>query len=217
MTASHVVTARINPGRYDDWLEMTRRAAKIVERHGANNMRVMRSALGAETYNTTVFVSEHTNLEALGAFLDETNADGELVAMLTEVNGPHSPIQLLGETLVQEVPLGRAQGEPGRVVGVTTSRAKPGRLQDGMEIAARAFDALEAVGARNIRMWTPLYAGTQTDVSITTIEFDSLRALGRTHDQFATTKDGKALIEAMQSEKWPVVSVSQEIYIEIQL
>jgi hypothetical protein len=122
----HVTTARIQPGRLEDWLEMTRRSVKVVSRHGPH-MRVARGTLGAEGYGTTVFSTEHANLEAVGAFLDELAADGEVAAILNEANGPHSPVQLVSEFLVQEIPLGRPQGEPGRVIAVHTARAKPGR------------------------------------------------------------------------------------------
>jgi chemotaxis receptor (MCP) glutamine deamidase CheD len=86
-----------------------------------------------------------------------------------------------------------------------------------MEIAARAFTTLEGLGARNIRMWNPLFGGTQIDVAISTIEYDSMRALGRTQDQFAATKEGQALIELLASDASPVVNVSSELYQEVAL
>jgi hypothetical protein len=217
MSVIHIVQTRMQNGRIDDFLEMNRLAVKLVERHGGRNIRLMRCTLGVEGYGTHIFTSEHDSLEAFGAYHDEVNADAEIIALLRQVATPDSPAAMLAEFVVNEIPLGRPAGEPGRVTAVFLSRVVPGRWAAALELAQRGLDLIEVHGGRNGRLWQQTFAGTGSDLTALAVEFDSVRSLGKAMDGSATDPKGAALNELLQSPDSPVTFVSHEVYTEIPL
>jgi hypothetical protein len=213
----HIVHTRVQNGRIDEYLETTRLAAKLVERHGGRNIRVMRCALGVEGYGTNIFTSEHDSLEAFGAYHDEVNADAEIIALLRQVHGPDSPSTVLDEFVVNEIPLGRPIGEPGRVTAVFVTRVRPGAFEAAVDLGRQGIELLEAHGARNGRLWQQVFAGTASDLTAVAVELDSMRSLGKMMDGAASDPKGAALQAVVQAPDSPVAFVSNEVYIDIPL
>src|SRR5205823_3009713 len=78
MTVVSAYVGRLKPGQLDRAVELGSLAKKVLERHGARDTRMLGVALGAESYGSTVFSTEHESNQAFGVFYDKIMADDEL-------------------------------------------------------------------------------------------------------------------------------------------
>jgi len=74
---------------------------------------------------------------------------------------------------------------------------------------------MEGLGARNCRSWSQMYAGIQTNLLIGTIEWESMRALGRATDTLDTRAEFRSVMELVMSSDSPVTPVSADLYLDI--
>jgi hypothetical protein len=216
MTVISTFLAQVKPGRFEDALEMSRQAAKPLERLGAHNIRVLRGAASAETYGNIVFTIEFDNNETWGEFYDRMIADDELVSILAQADGEASPYGSQGIVVGTEIPLGAPTGQ-GSVVQVTISKPLPGRMKDAIDLSVKVaaqFTKLGAVGSRLLWMGV---AGLQTNTIVLTAEYTSMKALGKAADDFLVSTEGQGIIESAFGPTSPVVLLSQEVYQEIPL
>src|SRR5207248_2672820 len=92
-------------------LPLPRGAQRVRTRHvtrdGARDVRMLGTALGAESYGSTVFSTEHENYAAFGAFYDKIMNDEELLSLMHQAEGPNSPYVTTMLTTAIELPLGR--------------------------------------------------------------------------------------------------------------
>src|SRR5579859_5165461 len=94
MAVVQAIVGRVAPGRWDDYLALTRNGAKLVERHGGKSIRLVEGALSGEAYGTTVFTTEFANMGAFGQYYDEVMADEEVISVLGQLRLPNSPVAI---------------------------------------------------------------------------------------------------------------------------
>jgi hypothetical protein len=73
----------IKPDRYDDYLDVVRKAKAVGLRNGAKNVRVLAALVAGEATGSLAFVSDADDVAAAGVVLDETLADPEVVALMS--------------------------------------------------------------------------------------------------------------------------------------
>jgi hypothetical protein len=216
MTVISTFVGQLKPGRLDDALEMSRKAAKPLERLGAHNVRVLRGLASADTYGDIVFTIEFDSNEAWGEFYDRMMADDELISILAQADGADSPYAHQGVVVGSEIPLGASTGQ-GSVIQVTISKPLPGRMQDAIDLSVKVGAAFTELGALGSRLLWMGAAGSQSNTLVLTAEYASTKALGKAADDFLANADGQAIIETAFGPTSPVTVLAQEIYQEIPL
>ena len=216
MTVINTFMAQVKPGRFEEVLEMSRRAAKPLERLGAHNIRALRGAASAETYGGWVFTMEYENNEAYGESYDRIMADDEMVGIMAQTDAENSP--LLSQSIVvgMEIPLGAPTGQ-GSVVQVTISKPLPGRFQDSIDLSVKVAALFTKQGAIGSRLFWMGAAGSQTNTLVLTAEYPNMKTLGKAADAFLADAAGQKILEDAFGTNAPVTVLSQEIYQEIQL
>src|SRR5436189_462854 len=91
MTVISTYIAQVKAGRFEDALDLSRRAAKPLERLGAHNVRVLRGVASAETYGSFVMTMEYENNEAYGDSYDRLMADDEMLSIMAQADSETSP------------------------------------------------------------------------------------------------------------------------------
>ena len=91
MSVVQTSVSRVNPGRSQDVPALALEAAKLFERHGSGESRLLVAGLAGEATGTYVFTTEFANGEAWGAWSDGLNADPETQALLDRVNSDDEP------------------------------------------------------------------------------------------------------------------------------
>ena len=82
MPVTNVTTLTVKPGGWDDMLENSKKAKKILEKHGGRNVRLMVPISGGGPSGTAHSIFEADDLAALGKVLDGIYADPEMVAVM---------------------------------------------------------------------------------------------------------------------------------------
>ena len=127
MSVVQTTVSRAKPGRRQEVAALALEAAKLFERHGAGESRLLVAGVAGETTGTYVFTTEFANGEAWGACTDALNADAETAALLDRVYSDPSPIVLESMSIGVDIPLGRAAAEGhGSVIEAYVSRDCPG-------------------------------------------------------------------------------------------
>jgi hypothetical protein len=216
MAATLAVISRINPGRTADAVATASSAAKLMERHGAQNTRLLATSLAGEQVSTLVFTTELPSLSDLGAFADEANADSEVQAFVEHLNGPSSPITLLSQSVGIDVPLNRTPlTGRGSVVEVYLIRVKTGGRSAYLESTARYCDLMEEHGAVATRAVTLVHAGSQSGLYASIAEFPDHRTWGRAAEALHTSPAGQKLEADLDAGTIPIEVVSSALYTEI--
>lgn len=218
MSFVQTTVSRARAGRRHDAIAMALEAAKLLERHGAPDNRLLVAGTAGEMTGTHVFTTEFENGEAWGEFTDALMADAELEALMDRATREDSPVDLLSMSLASEIPLGRSGPEGrGEVIEAYISRVVPGRFDGAIELAVAAFDFVEAHDGRNCRLMQLTSAGTLTDCLVATWELENAKVLGRLGDAYANDPDGQRVFEMLTGANAPVTPVSSGIYREIPL
>jgi hypothetical protein len=216
MTVISTYLGQVKAGRFEDALEMSRRAAKPLERLGAHNVRVLRGAASAEAFGVFVLTMEYENNEAWGESYDRIMADDELLSIMAQADSETSPYTSQSIVVGTDIPLGCPTGQ-GNVVQVTVSKPLPGRFQDTIDLSVKVgalFTRLGAVGSR--LLWLGA-AGSQAGLMVLTSEYPNMKALGKAADAFMADADGQAILDAAFGVSAPTTILSQEVYQEIPL
>src|SRR3954463_6050731 len=82
MTVIQTTVTRPKPGRRHDAVAIAVEAAKLLERHGGENNRLLLAQPAGEATGGHVFISEFESGEAWGAFTDSLFQDQELETLL---------------------------------------------------------------------------------------------------------------------------------------
>jgi hypothetical protein len=218
MTVIDTYTSRVNPGRLHDAVALANEAAKLVERHGGSNPRLLAATAAGEQIGVHVFSHEYASFEAYGTGADELARDAEVEALVDRVSRTDSPVTPISQQLCMEIPLDR-RGRPGRgsIVEVYLSRTLPGRFDANLDLAQRFFDFIEEQGAVNARLIRLVHAGAQSELTVACWEFENLRAYGAAADAMYRSEDGQAFMREVSQEDPPSVVVSSALYTEIPL
>jgi hypothetical protein len=215
MTVVSVFMGQPKAGRYDDVMAINEKSKKILERHGAKNIRILVAAVSAAAYGNVINSSEYDDLEAWGAFYDEVMADDELLTIMRQIQGADTPFLTQSLQAVNEIQLGRNRGANGKILVTYVSIPVPGRYEAAIALAGRAYDALERVGARNCRLFAQQATGVQPELLVSTMDFDNMRSYGKAIEAFSADPAGQALMAATQSSDSPIRALTNEIYTEV--
>ncbi len=218
MSTVQSTVSRAKPGRRHDAVAMALEASKLLERHGADDSRLLVAAMAGEMTGSHVFSTEFENAEAWGEFNDSLTVDAELEALMDRADRDDSPVILMGMSLGNEIPLGRSgPTRRGPVTEAYISRPVPGRFEGVLELAVAAFDFVEGHGATNCRLIQLTNAGMLTDCLAASWELEDMKAVGRLGDAYANDPAGQQVFEMLIGANAPVTSVASGIYREIPL
>jgi hypothetical protein len=218
MSVISVYSSRVNPGRQLDSIALASEAAKLIERHGGQQSRLIAAATAGEQIGGQIFFTEFDSMHAYGLFSDAMVRDPEVDALVGRISAADSPVVPLAQQLCAEIPLGRtSRAGRGAVLEAYLSRPLPGRFQASLDLARRSFDLFEAHGAVNARLLSLVHAGSQTGVTVAVWEFESFAAYGAAADAIASDPAGQAIVDEMGDETWPVTVLSSGLYMDIPL
>jgi hypothetical protein len=218
MSLVQTTVTSAKPGRRHDAIAIALEASKLLERHGADDNRLLMAQMAGEVTNTHVFTTEFENGEAWGAFNDSLLADAELEALMTRVERDDSPVTLLSMSMGNEIPLGRnGPTDRGAVIEAYISRAVPGRFEGALELASDVFEFIEAHGGSRCRLLQLNSAGMMTECLVASWELENMRALGRLGDAFGTEPDGQRIAATLTAGDGPITTISSGIYVEVPL
>jgi hypothetical protein len=82
MTVTNVTTLTVQPDGWDQMMENTKAANKIMEKYGARNARLLLPVAGAEASGIVHSVFETDDLATLGKILDSIYADADMQALM---------------------------------------------------------------------------------------------------------------------------------------
>jgi hypothetical protein len=218
MSLVQTTVTSAKPGRRHDAIAIALEASKLLERHGADDNRLLMAQMAGEVTNTNVFTTEFENGEAWGAFNDSLLGDAELESLMTRVERDDSPVVLLSSSIGNEIPLGRnGPADRGAVIEAYISRAIPGRFEGALELAADVFEFIEAHGGSRCRLMQLNSAGMMTDCLVASWELENMRALGRLGDAFGNEPDGQRIAATLMAGDGPITTISSGIYLEVPL
>lgn len=86
MAVVSVTTYTVKPDRYDDFLADVRKTKPILERSGAQNIRMVAALVAGESTGSLALTWEADDFAAQGAVLDRLLADPVLLALISSVN-----------------------------------------------------------------------------------------------------------------------------------
>jgi hypothetical protein len=218
MTVMQTTVTRAKPGRRHDAVALALEAAKLLERHGADDSRFLVAQCAGEATGSHIFTTEFENGEAWGTFTDSLYADAELEALMDRIQRDDSPVVMEAMSVGTEIPLGReGPTERGAVVEAYVSRIVPGRFAGALQLATTVFDFVERHGATNCRLSQLNSAGSLSECVVASWELESMRALGALGDAYGSEPEGQRIMEMLTGTDGPVVTVSSGIYAEIPL
>jgi hypothetical protein len=217
MTIVQSTVTRSKPGRLQDAIAGAVEANKLFERIGAPDSRLLMAQIAGEQTGSGVFVTEFESGEAWGAFHDALYADAELQAFGDRFDGEGSPVVMESTSVGSVLDLGRRGSTArGRVVQSYISRPTPGGAAAMMDMTNAAFDFLEANGATNCRVMSLESSGLMSGCTVASWELESLKALGRITDAWASPA-GQEIAQRAGSADAGSIVISSGIYAEVPL
>jgi len=82
MAVVNVSTITVADGRWEQFLEDSKKAHVIMEKYGAKNVRILAEVAGSTPSGTVHSTFEADNLAALGKILDSVYSDPDILAMM---------------------------------------------------------------------------------------------------------------------------------------
>jgi hypothetical protein len=219
MTVIRYWTVRAIPGRFDGSVGLLREAAKLVERHGAIQVRLSRGIVSGTNSDTLVFSCEFEDFEGFGAFTDGFMSDAEYDSYQARLRAADAPFTLLSSALATEVALERTnpRAERGEVLDAYTFRVLPGRRAESLNLARTAFEVFDQLGAGRCRLLQEGTGGDQAGLNVSIIEFDSMRSWGRVRDAFLADPAARAMMDTVSGAGSPIQPVTHSLYAELHL
>ncbi len=218
MTVVSTWMCRPKPGRLDASIALLHEAAKLIERHGGQDIRVMQASVAGAGTGSISTSCEFADLTAYGTFTDETALDVETATIVNRSAAVDSPIIAESAGIFTEIPLDRrAATGRGAIVAVYMNRPVPGRFTQALQLASDAFDLLEAGGALRSRLLQATMAGEMADTHVSVVEYESNRAFGAASDAFMASPKGQKLMETITGKDCPIVTLGSQLYTEIHL
>jgi hypothetical protein len=100
-----VILSRAAPGRMQQAIDLGKRAAELVGRHGASGCRLFWLQSAGSQAGLLAIAFEYANNAAMGKGGDSFLADPDGLALMRDVYGAGSPITILSTDVYNEVPL----------------------------------------------------------------------------------------------------------------
>jgi len=216
MTVISSMISQVKPGRFDDAVALTRQVAKVVERHGATNVRYLRSTTG-ETRGQTVIALEFPSLAAWGAHVEKITADDEITSVIAQAARADGPFLSSSSAVGLEIPLDGIAAGQGNVILTSVSRPLPGRFEDAVDLATRTSAVLQRHGALGSRLIQQGIAGSQSSTLVLAAEFAGTAAMGAALDQFMADATGQELMSELSGASIPHTPLSTDIFSVIAL
>jgi hypothetical protein len=214
---TYAAISKAQPDRLEDAIEMSRQAAKLTGRHGAE-ARLLAAELAGEQVGTLVFTIEFESPERYAVLLEEIDNDKELTDLRINLTRSSSPTTVLATSLSAEVPLPNAHKRGrGNVVEVHLVKPAPGRLEAALDEADVAATLLEKGGAVGVQAFQMSYAGMQSGVLGLAIEWPSVRAQAQSSALWASDPGGMKLSMAMLNGTSATTLISSAVYRDIPL
>lgn len=218
MRTTHTTVSRPSPGRRADAVAIGVEAAKLLERHGADDVRLFEAGTAGEASGTHVFVAEFASATAYGECSDEMMRDPEIEVLLDRLYGAERALTIESQSVATEIDLGRTpRSGRGRILEAYLSRVVPGRYEAALDLAARALEWVESRDAVNGRLAQLTVAGSLADVMVVSWEFESMAAWGATSDAWMSDPAAQAVMETLTKGSVPVTPVMSALYTEIPL
>jgi hypothetical protein len=103
MAVVSTTTVQVKPDRFQEWLDQMRKAKAIMDKTGANNIRVLVGLVAGQTTGTILVTSETDDFAGAGTVMDKSFADPEIQKILTL--GDAGPMAGFQTSLFVDVPL----------------------------------------------------------------------------------------------------------------
>jgi hypothetical protein len=216
VTIVRIWSVRPKAGRFDDAIGLLTEGAKLLDRHGARNVRLTHAGIVGNGSGALVVSCEFETWTRHGEFVDELVIDVENQSFMHRAREAEAPFTLESTAVLAEVPLDRAaRGERGKVLQTFLTRVRPGRMADALRLTTSAFDLSERFGATRCRLFELGAAGEMTGTYISVFEYDDMRGHGRVADAWMADPEAQKLREQVGGEKAPVEMLSSGVYTEI--
>jgi hypothetical protein len=216
VTIVRIWSVRPKAGRFDDAIGLLTDGAKLLDRHGARDIRLTHGTLVGNHSGALVVSCEFETFARHGEFIDELATDMDNQTFMHRAREAEAPFTLEGTALLAEIPLDRvAEGGRGKVLQTFRSRVRPGRWDDAVRAATTVFDLCERFGATRCRLYEMGAAGDMTGTHIAVIEHDNMGRYGRVVDALMTDREAQKLLETVRGEKAPVEVIASGVYTEI--
>jgi hypothetical protein len=216
MTIVRTWSVQPKAGRFDDAIGLLSEGAKVLDRHGAREIRLTHGGLVGSRSGALVVSCEFETFTRHGEFFEELGTDIENQTFMHRAREAESPFTLESTLLLAEVPLERSSaGVSGKVLEGFLARVRPGRMDDALRLATTAFDLSGRYGASRCRLFQLSAAGEMTGTYLSVIEYADMRAHGRVADAWMSDAEAQKLVKDVQSEKAPVDMLSSGLYTDI--
>ena len=205
------------PDRLEDAIELSRQAAKMTGRHGAE-ARLLGAQLAGEQTGTLVFAIEFESPERYAQLVAEMDGDKELQDLQVSLTRSTSPVVTLTTSLTTEIPLpGKHKTGRGAVVEVHITKPVPGRFEAAIQEADTVASLLEKAGAVNIQAFQMMYAGMQSGSLGIAIEWPSVGAQAKAATIWSTDPRAIELSTAVLNGTSATTLLSSALYRDIPL
>jgi hypothetical protein len=97
MAVISVATITVAPGRWDEFIEGSKKAKTMLEKHGAKNVRLLAELAGAVGSTAVHSTFEADDLAALGKVMDSIYADPDMLALMQNGTAVSWTSSILGE------------------------------------------------------------------------------------------------------------------------
>lgn len=197
MSVMQSIQSRVAPGRFPDAVALAHETEKLCERHGAEVRLLVPAVAGEATGSDLTLTIEVADLDAFGVFADEMGNDTDAQSLQMRVMEPNSPVTVVNQSLVTEIPTGRTPA-PGRgtVVEVYVSKPLPGKYEDAIADGVTACDVVESAGAMNARIGAINFSGMGQGLTIASWEWADAAAFTTGFKVWETDKKAKALSDS---------------------
>jgi hypothetical protein len=197
MTVMQSIQSRVAPGRFQDAVAVAHETEKVCERHGGAVRLLVPAIAGEATGSELTLTIEVADLDAYGVFSDEMRNDTDVQSLQMRVMEANSPVTIVNQSLVTEIPTGRtpAPGQ-GTVVEVYVSKPLPGKYEKAIEDGITACEVVESAGAMNARIGAINFSGMGQGLTIASWEWADAKAFTKGFKVWETDKKAKALSES---------------------
>jgi hypothetical protein len=209
--------SQIKPGRRLDAIALASEGAKLVERHGGSQSRLLLTEVAGEQISSGSFVIQFDTLAAYAAFADEAATDTEMQALGDRAAGPESPVIPRAQILAADLPGSEASSARGSVAEVYIVRVNPGGLEAYLQSTQQWANLVQGHGALATRAMRIAYGGSQTNLCVSVAEYASHQAWAQATEAFVNSAEGQQLAAAIGTDKLPAQIVSIGLYVEVPL
>ena len=214
---TYAAISKAQPDRLEDAIELSRQAAKMTGRHGAE-ARLLAADLAGEQTGTLVFAIEFESVDRYAVLMEEIDNDKEITQLRVSLTRSDAPIVMLASMLSVEIPLPteRKRGR-GSIVEVHLTKPAPGRLEAAIDEADTAATLLTKAGAVNVQAFQMSYAGLQSGTLGLAVDWPSVRAQAQSAAVWASDPAGMKISMSMLNGTSATTLISSALYRDIPL